>query len=260
MKEVPMNLIKNISVIKLISILVVIFMLINLAYAGDEQVWNYKEKKVKKLSDWSLSFYLAAAFGGQIVRPGTRMRSPGVQDHYNFSTEYMIYSITTFEPRSWMIQLDYRMMKHVGMGILFGNSVLAKGATKIGPLAGSGGIIEIGSSVRTLSLFLTIYVNDYIVLGFGPTYSMTDAPSNKNRFGFLAQMTVRIPLDERFSVNGIIQYRYVGITEIGPYTLYSADEYPTATVTTPNYIYPETQINYSHLFVGLGMSLYFAQK
>ncbi len=255
-----MNLIKNASIAKLISILVLIFMIINYSYAGDEQVWNYKEKKEKKLSDWSLSFYLAAAFGGQIVRPATPMRSPGVQDHYTFSTQYMLYSLTTFEPRSWMIQLDYRMMKHVGMGLLFGNSVLAKGPTKIGPLADSGGIIVIGRSVRTASLLLTIYLNDYIVFGLGPTYNMTDAPSGKNEVGFLAHMTIRIPLDARFSVNGIVQYRYVGITEIGPYTLYNADEYPTVTVTTPTFIYPETQVNYSHIFVGLGMSLYFAQK
>jgi hypothetical protein len=235
-------------------------MMINLSYAGDEQVWNYKEKKEKKLSDWSLSFYLAAAFGGQMLKPPSRLRSPGIQDHYNFSTEYMIYSITTFEPRSWMIQLNYRMIKHMGMGLQVGNSVLAKGPTQIGPLDESGGMIEIGNSVRTLALMLTIYLNDYMVIGFGPTYNMTDAPSNKNRFGFLAQMTIRIPLDERFSVNGIVQYRYVGITEIGPYTLYNADEYPTATVTSPTIIYPESQIDYSHLFVGLGMSLYFAQK
>jgi len=255
-----MNLIKNVNIIKLISILVVILMIINISYAGDEQIWNYKDKKEKKLSDWSLSFYLAAAFGGQIARPTSSMRTPGIQDHYNFSTEYMIYSITTFEPRSWMIQLDYRMMKHLGMGLFFGNSVLAKGPSKIGPLAGSGGIVEIGSSVRTVSLLLTIYLSDYLVLGLGPTYNMTDAPSGKNKFGFLAQMIIRFPLQERFSVNGIVQYRYVGITEIGPYTLYNADEYPNVSVTNATFIYPETQINYSHLFVGLGMSLYFSQK
>jgi hypothetical protein len=151
-------------------------------------------------------------------------------------------------------------MKWMGMGFLFGNSILLKGPIKIGPLSSTGRMIEIGNSVRTVSLLLTIYLGDYVVLGIAPTYNMTDAPSNNNRIGFLAQMNIRIPLDDRFSVNGIIQYRYVGITEIGPYTLYSADEFPTASITASNNIYPETQINYSHVFVGLGMSLYFVQK
>jgi hypothetical protein len=33
------------------------------------------------------------------------------------------------EPKSWMIQVDYRMMKWMGMGFLFGNSILCKNKT-----------------------------------------------------------------------------------------------------------------------------------
>lgn len=255
-----MKVVKTNSTLRLISIFVLVFFTINLSSADDLYTWKNGEKPDKKYSDWSFSFYLAAAFSGQIVYPGMRMRTPGIQDQYNFSTAQMLYSVTTFEPKSWMIQVDYRMMKWMGMGFLFGNSILAKGQERIGPIASDGRMIEIGNSVRTLSLLLTIYLGDYVVLGIGPTYNMTDAPSNNNRIGLLAQMNIRIPLDERFSVNGIIQYRYVGITEIGPYTLYSADEFPTASITASNNIYPETQINYSHVFVGLGMSLYFVQK
>ena len=248
------------STLRLISLFVLVLFMINLSDAGELYYGSDREKSSEEYADWSLSFYLVAAFGGPIVNSSYRMKTPGMHDHYNFTTQNMLYTLTNFEPKSWIIQLDYRMMRGMGMGMLIGNSVLAKGTVKIGPLADSGEMIGIGNSVKTISLFLTIYLNDYIVLGLGPTYNMTDSPSGYNQIGFLAQMNIRIPLDERFSVNGIVQYRYVGITEIGPYTLSSADEYPSATITTTKNLHPETQIDYSHVFVGIGMSIYFIQK
>lgn len=256
-----MNCNNKIMVSAILPVFLAILFMTPDSYADEwRTVWEYEEKKPIELSDWSLSFYLAFSFGGMTINPITRMRSPGIQDHYNFSTEYMLYSITRFEPKSWMVQLDYRMIKWMGLGLSAGNSVLAKGPVQIGPLNGSGNMIRIGNSVKTVSLMLTIYLNDYMILGFGPTYNMTNAPSGSNKVGFLGQLTIRIPLDERFSVNGIVQYRYVGITEIGPYELYNDDDSPAVDITSANYNFPETQIDFSHVFVGIGMSLYFTQK
>jgi hypothetical protein len=255
-----MNILIKLLKSKMLFMIVTIFFLLSSSYSNDVELWNFTEKKDKEYPEWSFSFYIAAAFGGPADNIGFQMRRPGLQDHYNFSTYQMLYSVSKFRPQSWMIELDYRMMKRLGIGLLYGYSDLGGGPIKIGTLAGPGSVVGIGNSVKTLSLVLCIYLHDNIVFSLGPTYNMTDSPSGANQIGFLAHLNIKIPLNDRFSINGIIQYRYVGITEIGPFLMEDTEELPSATVTSNTYIFPETLIDYSHVFVGLGMSLYFIQK
>ena len=108
------------STLRLISLFVLVLFMINLSDAGELYYGSDREKSSEEYTDWSLSFYLAAAFGGPIVNSSFRMKTPGMHDHYNFTTQNMLYTLTNFEPKSWIIQLDYRMMRWMGMGILFG--------------------------------------------------------------------------------------------------------------------------------------------
>jgi len=255
---------KNINVspgISLIFIITIFLFMVNFSSANDLFPQKNEEKTDKEYSDWSFSFFLAAAFGGPADNIGTQMRRPGIHDSYNNSTEGLIFhSLSNIHPQSWMIQLDYRMIQRVGVGLLYSNSVIDEVSMQLGASASPHNIISFGNSVKTISLLISIYLNDNIVFGLGPTYNMTDSPSSANEIGFLAHLNIRVPLNDRFSVNGILQYRYVGITEIGPFSLETADELPPPTVTSNTFIFPETQINYSHFFIGLGMSIYFVQK
>jgi hypothetical protein len=255
-----MKAIKKILTSTMVQLFAGMLVMITLSYADDWQLLENKEKSNEEYSEWSFSFYIAAAFGGPAENIGLQMRRPGVQDHYNISSYQMLYAASKFRPQSWMIELDYRMMKRLGIGLLYGYSDLGGSPIKIGTLAGPGSVVGIGNSVKTLSVVLCIYLHDNIVFSLGPTYNMTDSPSGANQIGFLAHLNIKIPLNDRFSINGIIQYRYVGITEIGPYLLENTEELPSVTVTSNTYIFPETLIDYSHVFVGLGMSLYFTQK
>ena len=248
------------SVEKILIIILLIIVTINLSFAGEWSPWNYKEKSAKEYANWSFSFYLAGAFGGPADGLNNRVRSPGSQDTYNSSANVMLSALSTIRPTSWMIHLDYRMIRQLGLGLLYSNSVLGETYLRFRGPGGFERNINPGSSVRTMSLLFTIYLNEYIVLGIGPTYNMTDSPSNANRLGLLAHLNIRIPIHENFSVNGIIQYRYVGITSIGPYSMENANELPPPSVTTTTMVFPETQINYSHVFFGLGMSIYFLRK
>jgi hypothetical protein len=234
--------------------------MVSFSSAGELFPGSHEKERSEDYSEWIFSFYIAAAFGGPADNIGLQMRRPGLQDHYNFSTYQMLYSVSQLRPHSWMMQLDYRMLKRFGVGLLYGYSDLGRGPIEIGTLAGSAGVISIGNAVKTISVILSIYLHDQIVFSMGPTYNMTDTPSSMNRLGFLAHLNIKVPLSDRFSVNGIIQYRYVGITEIGPYQLEDSEGVPHVDITSNTYVFPETQIDYSHVFVGIGMSLYFVQK
>ena len=89
---------------------------------------------------------------------------------------------------------------------------------------------------------------------------MTDTPSNVNKLGLLAHLNIRIPLSDYFAVNGIIQYRYIGGTTLGPYYNEASDDYPSTTITTNAQIFPPTELSYNHLFVGLGIGINFKKR
>lgn len=240
--------------------LLIIVLTVNFSFAGDWSPWNETYTSKKDYAKWSFSFYLAGAFGGPANDLNGQLRSPGFQDSYNSSANHMLYTLSTISPTSWMLHVDYRVIRELGMGLMFSNSVLGETVLRLRRPGSLERDIGLGSSVKTMALLFTIYLNEYIILGIGPTYNMTDSPSQANRIGLLAHMNIRIPIHENFAVNGIIQYRYVGITNIGPYFLENSDELPSPSVTTSTMVFPESQINYSHVFFGLGMSMYFLRK
>jgi hypothetical protein len=245
---------------KIIYCILIIAFTINLTIAGEWSLWEEKYTPKKDYAKWCFSFYLAGAFGGPANDLNSKVRNPGFQDSYNSSANVLLSTLSTISPTSWMLHVDYRIIQELGMGLMFSNSVVGETILRLRKPGSLGRDIGLGSSVKTMALLFTIHLNEHIILGIGPTYNMTDSPSNANRLGLLAHLNIRVPIHENFSVDGIMQYRYVGITNIGPYYLEDVDELPPPSVTTSTMVFPESQINYSHLFVGIGISTFFQRK
>ena len=245
----------------IISIFTILVMMINISFADDLIPQSSEEKINKNQSKWSSSFYLAMTFGGPGDNIESQMRSFGIDhQHFSFSSNSKYSFLSRFRPQSWMIQLDYRMTKLLGMGILYSYSLLRETFGHTEALAAFEGNIGIGNSVKTIAFLLTVNLNENIVLAIGPSYNMTDAPSYKNRMGFLAHLNIRVPLSNSFSISGICQYRHIAGTTIGPYTLENSDDILKPTISTTTQIFPPTEISYSHFFIGLGVGIHFLKK
>jgi hypothetical protein len=247
--------------VRIISIFTLLLIMINISFADDLYPRGSEGKKYDKQSKWSFSFYAAMAFGGPGDQINNQMRISGFDDSYmSYSGSSKYFFLSRIRPRSWMIQVDYRLTKVLGTGLLYSNSHLGEINGHKVVFAGFDGLIGNRIRVRTISILLSIYLNDYIIFGIGPTYNMTDFPSNSNKMGYLAHLNIRIPLSESFSISGICQYRYIGGTTIGPYTRESTDDDLTPKVSTNSYVFPATEISYSHLFIGIGIGIHFIKK
>jgi len=260
-KEALMKSIIESPGVRIIYIFTSLLILINLSFA-DNLVPKISEiKKYNDQSKWSFSFYMAMAFGEPGQELENQMRVGGFDDTYtSFSNSRSFYHLAKILGKSWMIQVDYRMTEYLGMGFLYSNSLLQENFGHTSSLPALEGIIERRNLVKTISIPLSVYLNEYIVLGIGPSYNMTDSPSDRNKLGLLAFLNIRIPLSDSFSINGIFQYRYIGNTTIGPYYVTSTDDSSTPTVSTSTLILPPTEISYSHIFIGLGFGIHFIQQ
>ena len=100
--------------------------------------------------------------------------------------------------------------------------------------------------------------SDNFIFGIGPSVYFikcwqdgtsktgTEVENKDTKFGFLADIAVRIPKKSLIFVEINIQYRYVGKAIVGPF-----DE------QWPPYTIPETEVNYNHFFIGVGMGFRF---
>jgi len=247
--------------VRIISIFIILVIMINISFADDLYPRSSEEKRYEKQSKWSFSFYLATVFGGPGDKIKDQMRISGFHNPgISFSSSSKYSFLSRFRPQSWMIQLNYRMTKPLGLGILYSNSLLKETVVPADALASLEGTIGPRNSVKTISILLSIYLNEHIILAMGPSYNMTDSPSNKNRMGFLAHLNIRVPLSNSFSISGICQYRHIAGTTIGPYTLENSDDILKPTISTNTKIFPPTEISYSHIFIGIGVGINFMRK
>lgn len=244
--------------VKILSIIITLLIIVNLSIAGDLYPRNSVDKKFEIQSKWSISIYAALAFGDPGVNfRNTSMYSGSNDPYMNFYGGRIYNMVSGFRPQAWMIQIDRRISKYFGTGFIASYSLLRKANGQSISFVGLDDIPGRKYSVTTMSLLFTIYLTDFIVLGFGPSYNMTNAPANGNKIGLLAHLNVRIPLNENFSINGICQYRYMGSSTIGPFAYQNTDETLTPTLTTNTEVFPATELNYSHFFFGIGMGLNF---
>ncbi len=251
------NLMKSPGV-SIISIFILLLIMINISFAGDLYPRGLEEKRYDKQSKWSFSLYAAMTVGGLGDQYNKQMRFIGFTDPYrSFSGNNKYAFLSEIRPTSWMFQVNYRMTKVLGIGLLYSNSLLGKATGHNEAFAGFDGIMSSSIRVTTISILLSIHLNDYIVFGIGPTFNMTDTPSNTNKLGLLAHLNIRYPVSNYFSVSGIFQYRYIGGTTLGPYYKENSDDILSTKVTTNAQIFPPTELSYNHLFIGLGIGINF---
>jgi len=232
--------------------------MLNITIAGDLIPQSPENRINKKQSKWFFSFYLAATSGGPVNQVGDQLRISGLNNSpYRFLAHEGHTSLSEFRPQSWLLYLDYKMTKILGLGLSYSNTHLQEFSEGTSAVRTLEDRIGFRNNVQTLSFLLSIYLDESVVLGIGPTYNMTNTPLNKNQVGFIAHLNIRIPLSHTFSISGICQYYHFGNTTIGPYLNEDFDNAPSSRVTTNIQIFPPTEISYSHLFIGFGVGIHF---
>ena len=123
--------------VRIISIVTILLMMINISFTGDFYPRGSEEKRYEKQSKWSFSLYAAMAFGELGKQFNNQMRVSGFDESYRGFSGRNKYSILSkIRPTSWMIQVDYRMSKVLGTGILYSNSLLGEAIGHRDGLAG----------------------------------------------------------------------------------------------------------------------------
>jgi hypothetical protein len=236
--------------ITLIFSCLVLFIFIDLSYGGD--LGKYGTKK-KKNTEWSFSFYGAMVKGGKVDGGKNTSRTFGPSTH--LSGTRRIDFLTNIKPTAWMIEIDYRMSENLGLGILYSYSDLGKTGNSSNLIRTTDGTIISRLQVSTVAALLIIHINEYIIFGIGPTLNIINAPPGTSKVGLLGHLNIRIPVSPQFAFSGIIQYRYVGGALIGSYNSEYNESGMENNLATNVPIYPPTEIRYSHLFLGLGISI-----
>jgi hypothetical protein len=259
--EIWMKNITESTRIRFFSIFTLCLMLLNITFASDLIPQSAKDKLNKKQSKWSLSFYLAVTSGGPVNQVGDQLRISGLNNSpYRFLANGGHTSLSEFRPQSWLVHMNYKLTKILGLGMSYSNTQLQEFSGSTSAMRTFEDRIGLRNQVQTLSLLLSIYLDESVIIGIGPTYNMTDTPSNNNKVGFIAHLNIRFPLSNTLSISGICQYYHFGNTTIGPYTIENSDNTLSTRVSTNTQIFPPTEISYSHLFIGLGVGIHFLTK
>jgi hypothetical protein len=239
------------SMIRMISI-GVIMLLISGSLAGELYPGSMGGKTGGNQAKWSFSLYGAMAYAGQFENRNNVFRNYGPSTTLSGNSSSFLSKI---RPSSWMIEVDYRLTNLIGAAFLFSNTDLGEVNQYANALTGHESIYYGNLRIHMFSVLLLFHLHDQIILGVGPLYNLTGTPSADNQLGALAHLNIRIPVAAHFAINGIAQYRYLGGSAIGPYYSENSENRVEAEVATNSQIYPPNELKYSHLFIGVGITI-----
>jgi hypothetical protein len=223
----------------------------------------YYESKI------SLTFYLATTFGGPQTAIEKQMRISGfdVASYGLFSRERITHPHSRYNGLPWMIDANYRFTPLLSGSIQMSNSLLRETIGYANPQGGIGEHLFLNYSVKSYATVISFYLEDYFIVGFGPTYNtvisyqdyhgqQTDT-IEETKIGLMAQVILKLQLGRVFSLNLIGQYRFIGSSTIGPFVREKTIGWAAPNPTTYTITFPETKISYNHGFVGLGLGMHF---
>lgn len=148
----------------------------------------------------------------------------------------------------WMINLKYFYKSSLGFGLIYSNN-------PIGETLGYNGVdyLFIQYYVKSFAP-LVWYKIESLSFGIGPVLhyvknfesSNYDSPKNYENYklGILAELSLVFPIGHTFFYSGFVQYRFVGNSKVGPYTVGYGERLST---------FREVNANFNHFLIGLGV-------
>ena len=153
----------------------------------------------------------------------------------------------------WILSARYSIRPNVSVGFLISNAPIGKTQ---GHHADDLNL-TVHYSVLAISPTVSFIYEDFVRAGIGPavyiTKSAQSTPSDlietrtATKIGVLLDFGLSLPLFDPFVADLGFQYRFVGTSDIGPFTANSSGQ-PAATM-------PLTSGNYSHALVSLGIGI-----
>jgi len=234
----------------LVLVLIFFFSTDNL-FSWDMDVYAYKKK-----SKWSISLLLGMAAGSPSNSMGVQIGNPGF-DNSNITLASVMNSTprSKFNRQPLLIELKYRTSRLISLGIQYSNSSLRKISGYNSLQTSSNNEIDIRPLASVFAMLVSFNLSENIILGFGPTYNIISSPVKELRMGFLAHLELNVPLDRQLSGKLICQYRYIGNMSAGPFVGEGTSSSLTSNTSTMPVLFPETNISYSHLFIGIGVGI-----
>jgi hypothetical protein len=223
--------------------------------------------KFDNYSKWIFSFYGAGIAGGPSKQIENVMRTSGFGDQSpGFFGSGTDYPETRIWSLPWMLDIHYRKTKLISIGIQISNSILRETIGYANPQGGLGQYLSLHYSTKTYAPIISFYLKEYMILGLGPSLNTLGLYEEdlgkeinhvkKNNIGLLTYINLRIHLFSIFSGNLIFQYRYTGNIKIGPFEKEDTIGISTPTPSIVIITFPETEINYSHFFIGIGIGIH----
>jgi len=220
----------------------------------------------QKLRRWAVSAYLGTTSSGPAKDLENAMKATGFDQIFEWywGTQGPFYSDPYPDSHTgirmyrlpWMLKIHYSLKPLFGVGLVFSN-------TEIGETHGfneATGRLNIKYSVNTFSPIVSVQALGiqfgvgpalYIANSFGEVISGGMDPEEKNyrKIGFLIDSGFAFPPKKtRFFLEIKIQYRAVGQVKVGPYEIRTNEDFK---------IFPTTEVNYNHWFIGAGMGIRF---
>lgn len=250
---------------KVLNIALTISILIAV-YPGSMLALDANHDSNQKLRRWSVSVYLGSASSGPAKEWEKAMMAHGfnqtcVIDWFPFGgisqTTYPFSETGIARYRlPWMLNVHYSLNPLLGVGLVYSN-------TKIGDTAGykeTTGRFDVEYSVNTFSPVVSVQAMGF-QFGIGPAFYMTNSIGKRlstgeifgekktRKIGLLIDFGLAIPSSKsRLFFEIKIQYRAIGKVEVGPYEIETTEDLV---------IFPASNINYNHWFLGAGLGIRF---
>jgi hypothetical protein len=218
-------------------------------------------------SRWSIGLYFVGTSGGPCEDIEFKMREVGFDDRWSgWFRVIKDHPFSESRALAWMIKAEYKMRNWISIGFLSSKwSMKTQGYTNL-----LSEHIILGYSNMTYAPIISFYLFDYLNFGIGPSLNYISCSEieygangeekilvEEKNIGILTHVNIKIYMTESASFNLIFQYHFTGSTNIGPIVKEKIIGSGTPNPTTYTLTFPETTINFSHFFYGIGMGFHF---
>jgi len=225
--------------------------------------------KNEPIPSFSISFYYSVVLSGPTAEIEAVMVKSGFNENSNnwFSSVQIIHPKSDIAGIPWMINLDYLISNNISLGLVISNSPNMETIGYANPQGAAGEFLFLNYSVLTVAPAFIWNFNNNFRLTLAPSINSistyvnsagqaTDEKTSLN-FGFLVDAAARFFFTKVLFADLRIQYRFVGSTSVGPFIKENTIGILTPNPSTVYITFPETEINFNQIILGIGVGLAF---